>query len=234
MTSVLILMGPPGAGKGTQAVRLSSALSLPHVSTGDLFREHRTQGTALGVQAQVFMDAGKLVPDELVLDMLFERVAKPDCSRGFLLDGFPRTLAQAEALERRLGRGPTVRALNLRVADAVLVGRLTGRWTCKCNHVHHAVTSPPKVAGVCDVCGSELYQRADDTAKVVNKRLAEYREKTLPLEGFYRQRGVLTEVDGARSPDEVFSALSKAARADDALAKNSRADVRVGGAGGPA
>lgn len=224
MTSVLILMGPPGAGKGTQAERLSSALSLPHVSTGDLFREHRTQGTALGKQAQVFMDAGKLVPDELVLDMLFERVAKPDCSQGFLLDGFPRTQAQAEALERRLGRGPAVRALNLRVADAVLTARLTGRWTCrKCNRVHHAVTSPPKVAGKCDVCGGELYQRADDTAEVVDRRLAEYREKTLPLEGFYKSRGVLTEVDGARSPDEVFSALSRAARSDGALAVNSRA-----------
>lgn len=218
MTSVLILLGPPGAGKGTQAVRLCSALSLPHVSTGDLFREHRAKGTPLGLEAQVFMDAGKLVPDELVLDMLFERVAKPDCARGYLLDGFPRTLAQAQALEGRLGSQSHLRVLNLRVGDAALIERLTGRWTCRiCNRVQHVKTSPPKVAGHCDVCSGELYQRADDTAEVVNQRLAVYREQTSPLEGFYRSRGVLTEVDGARSPDEVFPALTRAVRAEDAL-----------------
>jgi adenylate kinase len=217
MGSVLILLGPPGAGKGTQAARLSQALSLPHVSTGDLFREHKRNGTPLGKQAQVFMDAGKLVPDELVLDMLFERVAKPDCARGFLLDGFPRTVAQAEALEKRLGRGHSLRVLDLRVADGALRERLTGRFTCrKCSHVHHAKYSPPKLAGACDRCGGELYQRTDDSAAVVDQRLAEYRDKTLPLQSYYRSRGVLTEVDGGRSPDEVFAALMRAARDEEA------------------
>jgi len=213
MSTVLILLGPPGAGKGTQAVRLSQALSLPHVSTGDLFREHKTKGTPLGLRAKTFMDAGQLVPDELVIDMLFDRVAKPDAARGFLLDGFPRTLAQAEALEARLGQGHNVRAINLRVDDSLLVERLTGRWTCKaCGNIHHARTSPPKVEGKCDRCGGELYQRSDDSADVVGKRLKVYREQTQPLEGFYAKRGVLTHIDGSRTPDQVFESLIQAAR----------------------
>lgn len=209
---ILILLGPPGAGKGTQASRLSAELGLPHVSTGDLFREHRAKGTELGKRAQEFMDSGRLVPDDLVLDMLFERVAQPDAARGFLLDGFPRTLPQAEALEKRLGTGAQVRVLDLRVGDKVLVERLTGRRTCKgCGNVHHVRTSPPKATGRCDRCAGELYVRTDDQPATVEKRLAVYREQTQPLQGYYQKRGLLQETDGERSPDEVFRSLRKAA-----------------------
>lgn len=209
---ILILLGPPGAGKGTQASRLSAELGLPHVSTGDLFREHRKQGTELGKRAQEYMDSGRLVPDDLVLDMLFERVAQPDAARGFLLDGFPRTLPQAEALEKRLGTGAQVRVLDLRVGDKVLVERLTGRRMCKgCGHIHHVQTSAPKTAGRCDRCAGELYTRTDDEPATVQKRLVVYRDQTQPLQGYYSKRGLRQEIDGERSPDEVFRSLRQAA-----------------------
>jgi adenylate kinase len=212
--TVLILLGPPGAGKGTQAVRLSAAESLPHVSTGDLLRDHRQRGTPLGEQAKPFMDSGKLVPDELVIDMLMDRVGRPDARRGYLLDGFPRTLPQAKALDARLA-GADVRVLELRVPDAELVERLAGRWTCKaCGNVHHERFSPPQRAGRCDRCQGELYQRPDDAREVVRKRLAVYSEQTEPLVAYYRDRGVLVEVDGARSPDLVFESLIRAARGE--------------------
>lgn len=209
--SVLILLGPPGAGKGTQASRLCAELGLPHVSTGDLFREHRAKGSELGRRAQEYMDSGRLVPDDLVLDMLFDRVSKPDCARGFLLDGFPRTLPQAEALDKRLGAGTVVRVLDLRVADRALVERLTGRRTCRqCGNIHHVRSSPPKVAGRCDRCSGELYTRTDDEASTVEKRLTVYRDQTQPLQGYYLRKGLLTEVDGDRAPDEVFRSLRQA------------------------
>lgn len=208
---VIILLGPPGGGKGTQAARLSKELRLPHISTGDILRENRAQGTELGKRAQAFMDSGKLVPDDLVLDMLFARVARPDAKNGYLLDGFPRTLAQADALDKRLAAsGASVSAIHLRVPESVLVERLTGRRTCaQCGHIHHVKTSPPRVAGRCDTCGSELVQRTDDTADVVQKRLVTYRDQTLPLEQHYRAKGVLHEVDGNRAPDQVFADLKK-------------------------
>lgn len=213
-TTVLILLGPPGAGKGTQAARLAVALSLPHVSTGDLFREHLGKRTELGRKAKDFMDSGRLVPDELVIDMLFERVAQADCKLGFLLDGFPRTVAQALALDARL-KGTAVRALNLSVADAALIERLTGRWTCKgCGHIHHERFSPPARAGLCDKCGGGLYQRSDDSRAVVEKRLSVYREQTKPVEDHYRERGVLVDIDGAAQPDQVFTAMLRAARGE--------------------
>lgn len=207
MQRVLILLGPPGAGKGTQAIRLSSALALPHVSTGDLFRENLALGTALGAKARSYMDAGQLVPDTVVIDMLFERVSKPDCRSGYLLDGFPRTVAQALALDQRI-QAADVRALSLEVADAALLERLTGRHTCRsCGNVHHERFSPPKSAGVCDRCGGELYQRPDDTREVVERRLAVYREQTAPVERHYSERGKRTAVAGDRPPDQVFQAL---------------------------
>jgi adenylate kinase len=213
-STVLILLGPPGAGKGTQAIRLATALSSPHVSTGDLFRENLGKGTPLGLKAKEYMESGRLVPDELVIDMLFARVAQPDCRTGFLLDGFPRTVAQAQALDKRL-EGKTVRALNLSVPDAALVERLTGRWTCKaCGNVHHEKFSAPKTAGRCDKCGGELYQRTDDTRAVVEKRLAVYREQTKPVEQHYRARGLLAEIDGQRTPDEVFGRMLASARGE--------------------
>lgn len=215
MQTVLILLGPPGAGKGTQAARLAGALSSPHVSTGDLFRENLGKGTELGQKAKHFMESGQLVPDALVIDMLFDRVAKSDCVDGYLLDGFPRTLAQAQALDARLA-GARVRALNLSVADATLIERLTGRWTCRnCSHVHHQRFSPPNQVGLCDKCGGELYQRADDSREVVEKRLSVYREQTLPVEAHYRARGMLADLDGSRTPDQVFTAMLAAAKGEE-------------------
>ena len=212
MSRVVILLGPPGAGKGTQAVRLSAALSLPHIATGDLFRENLAKGTALGQRAKKFMDSGQLVPDEIVLEMLFDRVSRQDCLAGYLLDGFPRTLPQAEALEKRLGTSARVQVLNLLVPDAALLERITGRRTCpKCGHVHHVRNAPPKLAGKCDQCGCALVQRSDDSEPVFAKRLSVYREQTLPLEAFYKKRGLLTNVDGDRKPDEVFRDLKRSA-----------------------
>lgn len=213
MTSrVIILLGPPGGGKGTQAVRLSAELKLPHVSTGDLFRENRAKGTALGQRAQSFMDSGKLVPDDLVLDMLFDRVSRADCQAGYLLDGFPRTIPQATALDARLADArSTVLAVHLKVPDAILVERVVGRRTCsKCGNIHHVKNSPPKVAGRCDKCGGELVQRTDDTAEVVQKRLSTYHDQTAPIVGHYgKKRGVLSEIDGNRAPDSVYADLKK-------------------------
>jgi adenylate kinase len=210
MPKVVILLGPPGAGKGTQAVRLSSALGLPHVSTGDLLRENRAKGTPLGKKAQESMDKGVLVPDELVLDMLFDRVGRPDCAQGYVLDGFPRTLPQAEALARRLPSSTSACALNLSVPDASLLARITGRRTCpSCGNVHHLKNAPPRVEGKCDRCGTALVQRPDDTEPVFKERLAVYRKQTQPLEAYYRARGMLQDVAGDEAPDRVFDALRK-------------------------
>ena len=215
MKTILILLGPPGAGKGTQAERLCRELSLPHISTGDLFRANRAQGTELGQRAQKFMDAGQLVPDEVVIDMLFDRVADEDCAGGFLLDGFPRTIPQAEALGARLPADASVRALSLDVPDEALITRLTGRVTCReCGNIHHLEFSPPRAEGICDKCSGELYQREDDSVEVVSKRLSVYREQTAPLVDFYTQLGVLSAVDGNRSPAEVGDALMAAARGE--------------------
>jgi len=211
---VIILLGPPGAGKGTQASRLGQALSLPHVSTGDLFRENLKNNTPLGQKARGFMDSGRLVPDELVTEMLFERISRPDCGAGCLLDGYPRTLGQAEALEKRLNqRGARVQVFNLQVPDARPLERITGRRSCKaCGNIQHLEHSPPKSAGKCDKCGGELVQRSDDTAEVFGKRLAVYREQTQPLEAFYSARRLLVNVDGTRTPETVFDELARRAR----------------------
>ena len=209
---VIILLGPPGGGKGTQAVRLSAELKIPHVSTGDLFRENRAQGTALGKRAQTFMDAGQLVPDDLVLDMLFDRVSRPDCKSGYLLDGFPRTIPQATALDQRLAAAHScVMAVHLKVPDAILVDRVVGRRTCsKCGTIFHLKNNAPKVAGKCDKCGSDLVQRSDDTAEVVKNRLAAYHEQTAPIVGHYKKHaGALVEIDGNRAPDDVFADLNR-------------------------
>jgi adenylate kinase len=210
MALVVILLGAPGAGKGTQAARLSHARSLPHVSTGDLLRENRARGTPLGQQAKDFMDRGELVPDALVLDMLAARVAAPDCREGYVLDGFPRTEVQARALELRLNPSDQVLAVNLEVADESIVERAAGRLSCKrCARIYHATNAPPRQAGKCDDCGGELFQRSDDATAVVRERLRIYHEKTAPLVRFYRERGLLTTIDGEQAPDSVFSRLSE-------------------------
>lgn len=209
--TVIILLGAPGAGKGTQAVRLAADQGLPHVSTGDLFRENLKNETPLGARAKEFMDSGRLVPDELVLEMLFDRVSRDDCRDGYLLDGFPRTLPQAEALSEHLKGAQRVLAVNLEVGDEAIVKRASGRLLCKsCGHIQHLEYSPPKTAGVCDECGGELYQRDDDRPEVVKERLRVYHEQTAPLVRYYADRKLLESVDGEQSPDEVYRDLVKA------------------------
>ena len=215
--NIIVLLGAPGAGKGTQAVRLSAACGIPHISTGDLFRANLKAGTPLGEKAKGYMNQGQLVPDELVLDMLFDRVGEPDCQEGYLLDGFPRTLAQAEALDRaleeRLGPGNHLRVVNLEVDESTIVTRASGRLLCRgCDRIAHLEYSPPATSGVCDACGGELYQREDDKPEVVRERLAVYHKQTAPLVGYYKNKGVLTTVDGERTPDEVFKDLQSLCR----------------------
>ncbi|MBV9578304.1 MAG: adenylate kinase [Chloroflexi bacterium] len=207
---VILLLGAPGAGKGTQARFLAETLDVPHVASGELLREHRAMGTDLGVLAQEYMDRGDLVPDAVVVDMIADRLDEPDAEGGALLDGFPRTLAQAEALERRLAdRGGRVRAaIYVEVPTEVLVERLAGRWMCRvCQTAYHQVFNPPTVAGVCSACGGELYQRPDDKREVVSNRVAVYLRDTHPVVERYAQAGVLQRVDGDQSIEDVNAAL---------------------------
>lgn len=206
---IVILLGPPGSGKGTQAVRLTKELGIPHISTGDLFRENISKNTLLGQRAKTFMDAGKLVPDEVVLDMLFDRVSRPDCADGYLLDGFPRTLPQAEAYGAKIaGSKAELVVLNLEVPDEVIVKRAEGRLTCKdCGNIHNRYFSPPVKEGLCDKCGRELVQRPDDRAEVVEERLRVYHAQTKPLIAYYQNKGILSSVDGTLPPEQVFAKL---------------------------
>lgn len=202
----VIFVGPPGAGKGTQAKVVARHYGAPHLSTGDMFREHVGKGTPLGLQAKPIMDRGELVPDALVLGMVRERIARPDCTRGFVLDGFPRTEAQAEALGTLLkqdGFGEPI-VLHLALDRPLLLRRLTGRRMCKAGgEIYNIYERPPKVQGRCDHHGGELEQRYDDREEVIGPRLKAYDEQTAPLVAFYRQQGVLAEVDGAASFEEV-------------------------------
>lgn len=202
---VLILMGPPGAGKGTHASPLSEQLGIPHISTGDLFREHIRNKTPLGLEAKSYIDAGKLGPDHLVLDMLFDRVQKEDCKLGYILDGFPRTVAQAEIFDRRLGGQVQLVILNFNIPDEFLIERIVGRIGCKsCGRPFHLKFAPPLSAGLCDSCGGALYQRDDDRAEIVRKRLEVYHAQTEPVISYYREQSLVHEIDGNRSKDQVF------------------------------
>jgi adenylate kinase len=205
---VIILLGVPGSGKGTQAVRLAKQLSIPHISTGDLFRENIAKSTELGRQARSFMDLGKLVPDQLVLDMLFDRVSRPDCEKGYLLDGFPRTLEQAQAFDSKISKKIELIVCNLDVPDSLIIQRLTGRLTCKeCGTIYNRYFSPPQKEGICDKCGAILTVRSDDKAEVVEERLRVYHTQTEPLEEYYANKGVLFKVDGTEPPEQVFTSL---------------------------
>ena len=212
-TPTALIMGPPGAGKGTQAGHLVDAYGLTHVATGDLLRTAVASGTPLGVEAQGYMDAGNLVPDELIIGLIRELAAELPDERGLLLDGFPRTRAQAVALDEMLGqldRDVDV-VLDIRVPDDVLVERLSGRWICRtCQTPYNVNSRPPKVEGVCDLDGGELYQRDDDTADAVRNRLEVYAEQTEPVAGYYADEGTLVTIDGNRPPAEVRAALDEA------------------------
>lgn len=210
---VIILLGPPGSGKGTQAVRLASGLNIPHISTGDLFRENLSKNTELGHKARGFMNAGRLVPDELVLDMLFDRIAKSDCSHGYLLDGFPRTIPQAKSFDASLSPNDNLIVLNLDVADEVIIQRIAGRLSCKnCGAIQHKDFSPPKEDGKCDKCQGELFQRPDDQPEVVKERLRVYYAQTAPLIEHYAKKNVLHTIDGEQAPEIVNEQLTSILR----------------------
>lgn len=216
MPTYVVLLGPPGAGKGTQAQVISKTMGLPHVSSGDLFRENLKNQTELGKLARGYMDRGELVPDDVTIAMIRERLSRPDAVRGALLDGFPRTPPQAQALDEMLaGFNSRVDAVPyIKVAEDVLVERLTGRWTCRLQgHVYHEKFNPPQRSGVCDIDGSELYQREDDKAETVKNRIRVYFEQTAPLIEHYRRSEKLIELDGAQPIEAVSKALEAALRA---------------------
>ncbi len=202
----IILLGPPGAGKGTQAAYVARSLKLAHVASGDLFRQALEQGTDLALKARSYMEVGKLVPDELTVSMVLERLKVTDCETGVVLDGFPRNLKQAEALDKALDEQN--RAIDwviyIKVSEEEVLRRLGGRWICRrCQSPYHATDSPPRIQGRCDRCGGELYQRSDDNIKTIKRRLAVYTQDTEPLIDYYAQRGKLVEVDGEGGPGSV-------------------------------
>ncbi|WKZ35301.1 MAG: adenylate kinase [Anaerolineales bacterium] len=210
MATFIVLLGPPGVGKGTQAKILADTTKLAHVSSGDLFRENLKNKTELGRLAKSFMDKGELVPDDVTISMIRDRLARADCEAGAILDGFPRTPAQAEALEKMLaGFGGAVNAVPyITAAESILVERASGRWTCReQGHIYHQKFSPPQKTGVCDVDGSELYQRDDDKVETVTNRIRVYLEQTMPLVEYFRAGGKLIEIDGTQAVEQVTQKL---------------------------
>ena len=208
----VVFLGAPGAGKGTQAARVAQQLNLAHIATGDLFRQAQAKGTELGVAAKSYMERGALVPDGITIKMVLERIAAPDCKVGMILDGFPRSLAQAQALDKALaGQGKAVdKVIYIKVAEGELLKRLGGRWICRqCQTPYHEISSPPKIKGKCDKCGGELYQRADDTEETVKKRLVVYFAETAPLIDYYTRAGKLVEVKGEGAMEDVEKRIVK-------------------------
>lgn len=208
----VILLGPPGAGKGTQAQRIAQRYNLPHLSTGDMFRDNIHRGTELGKKAKPLMERGELVPDEIVLQMVEDRISQPDCANGFVFDGFPRTLQQADDLERicREHHFRCTAVLHMVVDSALLMRRLTGRRICKADgHIYNVYDRPPKREGICDVDGSELIHRPDDSEGVIGERLAAYDRQTRPLVEYYTKRGLLSPVDAMANADAVTEAIGK-------------------------
>ncbi|MBQ6734557.1 MAG: adenylate kinase [Lachnospiraceae bacterium] len=210
----LIMLGAPGAGKGTQADIIAAKYEIPHISTGDIFRANLKEGTELGKKAQVYMDRGDLVPDELTVEMLLDRVAKDDCKKGYVLDGFPRNIPQAEVLDKELSahHDAVDYCINVDVPDENIVTRMSGRRSCpKCGAIYHIVHIKPDKEGICDKCGTALTQREDDREETVRKRLAVYHEQTAPLIDYYEKKGLLRTVDGTRDmkkvTEQIFSIL---------------------------
>ena len=211
----LVLLGPPGAGKGTQAIRISKHLGIPHISTGDMFRRAIAAKTKMGEKASQFMNRGELVPDEIVIGVVDERLQEGDCASGFLLDGFPRTIAQAEALEKALSRDNKQldQVLDIEVEEEELVRRLTGRRTCRsCGKIYHLVFDPPKAPTTCDVCSGDLLQREDDGEETVRNRLRVYQEQTYKLIDYYRKRDLLSVIDGKQEVETVFTDIEELLR----------------------
>ena len=208
----IVFLGAPGAGKGTQAAKVAEELKLAHIATGDLFRQAQAQGTKLGLEAKAYMEKGALVPDEITISMVLERISAPDCKGGVILDGFPRSLKQAEALDKALAnqRKAVDKVIYIKVSEEELLTRLSGRWICRqCQTPYHEVSSPPKVKGKCDKCGGELYQRADDTSATIRKRIGVYLTETAPLIDYYTQAGKLLEINGEGDVDDVENRIVK-------------------------
>ena len=208
----IIMVGAPGAGKGTQAKRIAEKYGIPHVSTGDIFRANLKEGTELGLKAKVFMDKGALVPDEITIGMLMDRIHQPDCKDGYVLDGFPRNIPQAEALTKALSEANESMdaVVDVDVPDENIMDRMSGRRTCrKCGEGYHTKYNPPKVDGICDVCGGELYIRDDDKPETVNKRLTVYHDQTQPLIDYYTKQGILKSVNGTQMMEKVFADIVK-------------------------
>lgn len=206
----IIMLGAPGAGKGTQAKQIADKYSIPHISTGDIFRANIKNGTELGKKAKQYMDQGALVPDELTCDLVMDRIQQDDCKNGFVLDGFPRTIPQAEALDAAFGKinEKMDYAIDVDVPDENIVNRMSGRRAClNCGATYHLISIPPKVEGICDHCGSEIVLREDDKPETVQKRLKVYHEQTQPLIDYYKNQGILKSVDGTQPMDEVFKAI---------------------------
>ena len=207
----IIMLGAPGAGKGTQAKQIAGKYSIPHISTGDIFRANIKNGTDLGKKAKEYMDQGLLVPDELTCDLVMDRIQQDDCKNGFVLDGFPRTIPQAEALDAALTKiGETMDyAIDVDVPDENIVSRMSGRRAClDCGATYHIVSLPPKTEGKCDHCGSDLVLRDDDKPETVQKRLSVYHEQTQPLIDYYKKQGILKSVDGTQPMEAVFTAIT--------------------------
>ncbi|MBP5200054.1 MAG: adenylate kinase [Schwartzia sp.] len=207
----ILLMGPPGAGKGTQAAKLVKEYRIPHMSTGDMFRAAVKEGTELGKKAKACMDAGQLVPDEITIGIVRERLQKPDCANGFILDGFPRTVEQADALDGILKELSIhlTRAVDISVPSSALIERAVGRRVCKkCGAAYHIRFNPSKVDGVCDECGGETYQRADDSEETMKNRLAVYDAQTKPLISHYQKAGLYSEIDGSQEMSKVFADIT--------------------------
>ena len=206
----IIMLGAPGAGKGTQAKQIAAKYGIPHISTGDIFRANIKEGTELGKKAKEYMDQGALVPDELTCDLVMDRISKDDAKNGFVLDGFPRTIPQAEALDAALTKAGASMdfAIDVDVPDENIVNRMSGRRAClNCGATYHIVSIPPKKEGICDNCGQELVLRDDDKPETVQKRLSVYHEQTQPLIDFYKKKGILRSVDGTVPMDEVFGSI---------------------------
>lgn len=208
----LVLLGPPGAGKGTQGLMLGERYGIPQISTGEILRDHVQRGTRLGITARSYMDRGEYLPDDVVVSMVRDRLAQPDADAGFILDGFPRTVAQADALERVLDQAaePLTAVLKFSIGGELAVRRLLGRYTCpSCGRTYHVEFKPPVKEGICDACGGTLERRADDDELTVRRRIAVYREQASPLERFYAERDLLHQVDAEASPDEVIERTVK-------------------------